>query len=45
LFDTLFDTLTLQQLKGDEAALAEDFTFSLASFLIAASDTAFFGYR
>lgn len=33
-----------EQLKGDEAALAEDFTFSLASFLIAASDTAFFGY-
>jgi hypothetical protein len=30
--------------KGNSTALAEDFTFSLAGFLIAAADSSFFGY-
>lgn len=33
-----------KQLLGNATALAEDFTFSLAAFLIAASDSAYFGY-
>jgi hypothetical protein len=31
-------------LAGDPAALAADFKFALAAFLVAASETAFFGY-
>ena len=31
-------------LKGNATALHEDFLFTLAAFLVAASDSAFFGY-